>query len=153
MATRPGGVSMEGVRTYTHPEAEELLPMVEPIVERAQGVAAEVRRCEANLRDLLTVYGDAVKEPGHEAHEELKDFVHAREDNLERLREAALELDELGIELKDPEIGLIDFYSEVGDEIVFLCWKLGEDRIRYWHTLEGGFAGRQPLPDIDLMEP
>ena len=50
-----------------------------------------------------------------------------------------------GIELKDPERGLIDFYTEQGEEIVFLCYQLGEQELAYWHHLDAGFAGRKRL--------
>lgn len=56
------------------------------------------------------------------------------------------ELDELGIQLKDYSRGLIDFPSEKDGRIILLCWQLGEEeRIEWWHELEAGFAGRQPL--------
>jgi hypothetical protein len=55
------------------------------------------------------------------------------------------ELNELGVQVKDLDIGLIDFPSlRDGDEIL-LCWRLGEGDIAWWHTLDGGFAGRQPI--------
>lgn len=50
-----------------------------------------------------------------------------------------------GIELKDPHQGLIDFRSVRGGRVVYLCWRLGEQEIAYWHELDSGFAGRQPL--------
>jgi hypothetical protein len=50
------------------------------------------------------------------------------------------------VEVKDIDEGLVDFPALQNGETVLLCWKLGEDEIRYWHTLEGGFAGRRPLP-------
>ncbi len=56
------------------------------------------------------------------------------------------EIGEHGAEVKDLDEGLIDFPARRRGETVLLCWKLGEDRIRYWHTVEDGFAGRRPLP-------
>jgi hypothetical protein len=56
------------------------------------------------------------------------------------------EVTELGVQVKDVEEGLVDFPALRRGETVLLCWKLGEDEIRYWHTLDGGFAGRQELP-------
>ena len=58
------------------------------------------------------------------------------------------EIAELGIEVKDPGRGLIDFRTRRGGEEVYLCWRLGEgDRIGWWHTIEGGFAARRPLAE------
>jgi hypothetical protein len=64
-------------------------------------------------------------------------------------RELAKTIDDIvahGAEIKDLDEGLIDFPALRHGETVLLCWKLGEDEIRYWHTLEDGFAGRQELP-------
>ncbi|HEX5708875.1 MAG TPA: DUF2203 domain-containing protein [Pyrinomonadaceae bacterium] len=65
---------------------------------------------------------------------------------LARLAERAGELDALGIQLKDYERGLIDFPSMREGRVVLLCWQLGEgDHIEWWHDMESGFSGRQPL--------
>jgi hypothetical protein len=53
---------------------------------------------------------------------------------------------ELGAVVKDLDTGLVDFPALRGDEEVFLCWRLGEDEIRYWHGVDEGFAGRKELP-------
>ncbi len=55
------------------------------------------------------------------------------------------ELDQLGIQLKDRGIGLIDFPSEMDGRPVLLCWRLGEPSVQFWHDIDAGFAGRQPL--------
>ena len=56
------------------------------------------------------------------------------------------ELEELGIVLKDRRLGLIDFPGEIDGRKVWLCWRLGEPAVQYWHDLDAGYAGRQPLP-------
>lgn len=61
------------------------------------------------------------------------------------LRRELEDLIGLGIVLRDAESGLVDFPSQVEGREVFLCWRLGEDRVAYWHGPEGGFAGRRPL--------
>ena len=66
--------------------------------------------------------------------------------NLYVIGKLTTELHELGIELKDHTRGLIDFPSLRGDRVVYLCWQEGDgDEIRWWHEIDGGFAGRQPL--------
>ena len=57
------------------------------------------------------------------------------------------QLEDLGCLLKDLTTGLVDFYGTRRGELVFLCWKLGEDRIRFWHGLDEGYTGRQPLEE------
>ena len=55
-----------------------------------------------------------------------------------------------GCLIKDLELGLVDFYALAGDRLVMLCWKIDEPEIQHWHTLDGGFAGRQPLKRAKL---
>jgi hypothetical protein len=52
---------------------------------------------------------------------------------------------EHGVQVKDPDTGLIDFPTEIDGEPALLCWRVGEERIEFWHTLDGGFAGRRPI--------
>ena len=61
---------------------------------------------------------------------------------IERFRQ---ELTALGVDFKDPELGLVDFPSEREGRTVFLCWRHGEQEVEYWHELTAGYAGRQPL--------
>ena len=63
----------------------------------------------------------------------------------EDLAAAAVALDEMGVVLKHPLEGLVDFYSYRDGELVELCWKLGEDRVAHWHRIGEGFPGRKPL--------
>ncbi|HYA96660.1 MAG TPA: DUF2203 domain-containing protein [Methylomirabilota bacterium] len=70
---------------------------------------------------------------------------------LTQMLKAALErISSAGCVVKDLEVGLLDFPSVVGNEEVYLCWKLGEDRIRFYHRQDEGFAGRKPLDPEDL---
>ena len=62
------------------------------------------------------------------------------------MRALVEEIEALGAEVKDLELGLVDFPAEREGETVLLCWRVGEDEIGYWHGLDEGFAGRRPLP-------
>jgi hypothetical protein len=64
-----------------------------------------------------------------------------------RMAEIIGEIEELGCFLKDIDLGLIDFPSEMGDDVVFLCWQYGEANVLAWHAIDSGFAQRRPLPD------
>jgi hypothetical protein len=67
---------------------------------------------------------------------------------LERFQAYVEELQSIGCHLKDPKIGLIDFMSRYQGRDICLCWKLGEDRIEYWHEIAAGFSGRQPVATL-----
>lgn len=131
------------MRLYSVAEASALLPKVIPVLEQLRDAFASLRAVRASIAadrrgssgdgNLLTDAWD-------------KDAIH----NRVRPMEAALEAAEAqflnwGIEVKDPARGLIDFYHERAGEVVSLCFLFGEDSLAYWHTLDGGFAGRQPL--------
>lgn len=63
----------------------------------------------------------------------------------EKLSEAASELEELGVEFKGIDLGLVDFPTMIEGDLAYLCWSYGEDRIGFWHSPDGGYAGRRPL--------
>src|ERR1700737_665826 len=68
-----------------------------------------------------------------------------REKTFQRVKDAMDEIDAMGVQVKDLDIGLLDFPCEVDGQIVLLCWKLGEKSITHWHGVAEGFAGRKPV--------
>ena len=70
-----------------------------------------------------------------------------REKAVQRVKDAMAEIDAMGVQVKDLDIGLLDFPCEVDGQIVLLCWKLGEQSITHWHGVSEGFAGRKPVDD------
>jgi hypothetical protein len=69
------------------------------------------------------------------------------EKQIQRARETIQEIDEIGVQVKDLDTGLLDFPCRLDDDVVLLCWKRGETSIDYWHTVESGFQGRQLIDD------
>jgi hypothetical protein len=67
---------------------------------------------------------------------------------MNKLEDFVDELSEIGCELKDYQTGLIDFVGRHEGRDVYLCWKLGEERVTHWHELDSGFAGRQPVAKL-----
>ncbi len=137
-----GGVSSP--KTLTLAEANARLPQVRVIMARLQ----ELGRALAESAEGLEVLDGAAAEGSlsSEALSDQSDILHVRQlEQEEAFRSSLASLEALGGVLKSVGEGLVDFHAMRGDEMVFLCWKVGEERIRFWHTLEGGFAGRQPL--------
>lgn len=129
-------------RYFTLDEATALLPTLRPILERIIMLRARLERTE---RDLVSLHWKA-RTNGHANHEgSFGDGQSARTDLMNEINIELLKIQDLGVELKDPALGLIDFPSVRGDKIVYLCWRLGETEIGYWHDTDTGFAGRQPL--------
>jgi hypothetical protein len=132
------------VRYFTPEEANSALPEVEPLVERLVVSRRESVRLEERLgavRARVLGNGGGL-DPARVGDLQAKAMEAARV-----VLEVVGELDELGVQVKDPDSGLVDFPALHPDgSDVLLCWGLGEDAVRFWHTLEGGFAGRKPLP-------
>jgi hypothetical protein len=119
-------------RRFRIEEANALLPTIVPLLEGLRDAQATM----AELHDQVT--DSSVGNGGGSAG---KDFLEASQ----TAGRALSELNALGIQVRDPDSGLIDFPSERDGEEIFLCWRLGEDSVAWWHPVDSGFAGRQPL--------
>ena len=126
---------------FTCEEAESLLPQITVILQAIQTIRQEARDNQQEIESLQ----DRLRNNGHGLHERIVQLRSSLEEHIHTLHSFRDELQRFGCELKDPDTGLIDFLSLRDGEEVYLCWRLGEDRIRFWHTLDGGVAGRQPL--------
>lgn len=128
-------------RYFTREEAEALLPQISVVLRDIQRERAAMEECAEQLNKLeLRARGN-----GHDLHERIMKLQQDVTQRRQVLRTLAIELKRFGCELKDPAIGLIDFLSLRDGHEVYLCWRLGEERINYWHDIQAGFAGRQPL--------
>lgn len=126
-------------RLFTLEEANALLPRIAPILENLQSLKAELD----TARLALARFTPAMRANGHG----MEALTYERQivDLVSRLTQGVREIAGYGVEVKDLDHGIVDFPSQRGGRIVYLCWRLGEDRISYWHELDAGFAGRQPL--------
>lgn len=119
---------------YSVDEANALVPKLKPVLER-------IRKTQVTLAQDKTVAAmreKAAQNGGGLPGRHLSELTKTLDRDLRQLQE-------WGIVLRDPNIGLIDFFHQREGETVFLCWKLGEARVEWWHPLETGIAGRQRL--------
>jgi hypothetical protein len=130
---------------FTLDEAQSLLPVLESLLNRA----IEARRKAEEI-------GEELQELNHKIFlsggmfldvDSLRKRRKAYDAQLQTVKDSLAEIDAIGVQVKDIDTGLLDFPCLVDGEMVLLCWKMGESRIEFWHTLDGGFAGRQPLDD------
>jgi hypothetical protein len=131
-------------RTFTLEEANQRLPLVRAIVQDIVDLYRDVSERRDRLATVRARHGEdsASGSLYSEENEQIeKDLRH----DEERLRGFIEELKELGIDFKDPVKGLVDFPSMADGRLVYLCWMLGEPEVRFWHELEEGFNGRQPI--------
>ena len=125
------------MKLFTVEEANALLPTVRGVVGRIQRAYARVSAAQEQARAAA-----AAAAQGGGGMSGGPEYVAA----LTRLAEAAGELEDLGVQLKDYERGLIDFPAMRDGRVVLLCWQMGEgEQLEWWHEFDAGFAGRQPL--------
>jgi hypothetical protein len=133
------------MRTFTLEEAQSLLPTLESLLKRAIEGKQSAEVVESGLSDLLRrIYlsGGMRVDVSSVAKQRAEMETH-----LQRVRESVAEMDSIGVQVKDIEGGLLDFPCRIDDEVVLLCWRMGETAIEHWHTLEQGFQGRQPVDE------
>ena len=122
-------------------EATALLP-------RLREILAEMREKKANfdaIRAEIAGMAKTASGNGHLVSQNVRAKQKTAQELIKRLNQLHAEISELGCEAKGIDQGLIDFPSEREGRTVYLCWKLGEDAITYWHELDTGFGARQPL--------
>jgi len=128
--------------------ANRMLPLVRVIVSDIVELFRDVRDREERLNGLRR--GETGNSDRTDPYsEEVEQIRSDLEKDVEKLQGFVDELQELGVEFKDPVMGLIDFPAMMDGEEVCLCWKLGEPTIAHWHTRESGYSGRQPLDQTD----
>lgn len=133
------------MKTFTIDEAQSLLPVLESLLKRAIEGKKATEQVESQIGDLsrriylsggmrVDVAGVARQRSEMESH-------------LNRVKETIAEIDAIGVQVKDLDSGLLDFPCRLDDQIVLLCWRMGEPTIEHWHTIEDGFKGRQPVDE------
>ena len=133
------------MKTFTLDEAQSLLPVLESLLKRAIEGKQSAEEVESGLSDLarrIYLSGGMKVDVGIAAKQRLEMETH-----LQRVRESIAEIDSIGVQVKDLEAGLLDFPCRLDDEVVLLCWRMGEPAIEHWHTIEAGLQGRQPVDE------
>jgi hypothetical protein len=132
-------------RTFTLDEAQALLPVLESLLRTAMNAKELMEQVEAEQQALAHrvflnggTYLDVVPLARRKAE---------RMKAEQRAKDALAEIDSIGVQVKDLNMGLLDFPCQVEGRIVLLCWKLGEKSITHWHGTEEGFAGRKPIDE------
>ncbi|HVZ79840.1 MAG TPA: DUF2203 domain-containing protein [bacterium] len=133
------------IKTLTLEEANALLPQVRLTLKSLRELRAAILRAQAQVEIEEMTQSSAPGVLTQEGHAAVAKWMEVLHFNSKRFEEDLSALEESGAHLKDLDTGLVDFYSLRGRELIFLCWKEGEDEVTHWHSLEGGFRGRQSL--------
>jgi hypothetical protein len=132
-------------RTFTLDEALSLLPVLESLLRTAisaKKILEEVGAEQQALAHRIFLNGGTFVDVVPLARRKAE-----RIKAEQRAKDAIAEIDSIGVQVKDLDIGLLDFPCEVEGQIVLLCWKMGEKSITHWHGTEEGFAGRKPIDE------
>lgn len=130
-------------KTFTLGEAQTVLPVVEALLRRAQTAGLRAGMFEAEMQQLshrIFLSGGMYVDVAAAARRRAE-----REKAVQEAKDTLAEIEEIGVQVKDLEQGLLDFPCVLDGKTVLLCWKLGEKEIGYWHSPEDGFEGRRPL--------
>jgi hypothetical protein len=135
------------VTLFSVEEANRAVVELRPDLERLAAMKREFDQLGARAEVLsLALSGAAADNPDAT---ELQRVTERRDALAERILKGIEGVQARGCVVKDISRGLVDFYALSGDRLIFLCWQLGERAVEHWHTLEGGFAGRQPLDSAE----
>jgi hypothetical protein len=132
-------------KTFTLDEAQSLLPILESLLRTAIDGKKLIEAVDTEFQELAHrvflsggLFVNVVQMARRKAE---------REKTIQRVKDAVAEINATGVQVKDLDIGLLDFPFELDGRIVLLCWKLGEKGITHWHGTEEGFAGRKPIDE------
>jgi hypothetical protein len=130
-------------RTFTLAEAKELLPILEALLRRAADAKKRCEEIDARFQEVnqrVLMHGGMLLDIVPLAH------LRAERDKLNQtISDTLAEITATGVQVKDLDIGLLDFPCIVEGKIVLLCWKLGELTIAHWHGVDEGYAGRKRI--------
>lgn len=132
-------------RTFTLDEAQTLLPILESLLKQAIQGKQLIESVDGELQETahrVFLNGGMRLDVVHLARRKSE-----RAKAIQRVKDALAEIDATGVQVKDIDIGLLDFPCKVEGEIVLLCWKFGETGITHWHGTNEGFASRKPIDD------
>ena len=132
-------------RTFTLQEAQNLLPVLESLLRTAMDGKKLIEAVDNELQELahrVLMSGGLLVNVVQMARRKAE-----REKAIRRVKDTLAEINAIGVQVKDIEIGLLDFPCKVEGRVVLLCWKLGEQGITHWHTSSEGFAGRKPVDE------
>ena len=136
-------------RFFTLEQAQNLLPQLEPAIRDAIALKLKYQDAESDCQQFqrrIMLQGGVLVD-----RSKLLDGKQRRESSARQLKEAIDGIHEYGCLVKDLDTGLIDFPTLFNGQEVYLCWKLGESGIRFWHGVEEGFRGRKPI-DQEFLE-
>jgi hypothetical protein len=133
------------MKTFTLEEAQSLLPVLESLLKRAIEDKQSAVEAESGLSELSRrIYLSGGMRVDADKVAKMRTDM---EGHVRRVRESIAEIDAIGVQVKDLDAGLLDFPCRLDDQVVLLCWRMGEPAIEHWHPVDSGFKDRQPVDE------
>jgi hypothetical protein len=139
-----------GPRIYTPREANALVPKLTKAFDDIDAIRNRLKTIKGKMDVLEMIWGDEVRAETNPDHREHTHYMEEIEQSKKDFDAATRKFQEFEAVVKSVEQGLVDFYGVIDSRLVFLCWQRGEKSIEYYHHLEDGFPGRQPIPEEEL---
>ena len=140
---------MNQLKVFTVEEANRMIPKLTEMISELQAKQQEILAKEVEIDALELLYPESEEEkPASEVAHEIETYNEL----VGRFYSLIDEIHEMGCFLKDINMGLLDFYTLYQGRVVYLCWKLGESEVGFWHEVGGGYAYRQPILRSDEKE-
>ncbi len=135
-------------KIFSPEEANRLLPEIRQLLSQLRADRDEVLQMEKKkaVEELCWLEPDGSVSP--RAKGEVERLTNLQKQRAKDFEAKLRRFDTIGVQLKNLDEGLVDFFTARGDALVYLCWKDGENQVRFWHELETGFAGRRPLEEF-----
>lgn len=133
------------MKTFTLQEAQTMLPVLQGLLRSTMDAKTLIEEVENELQMLsqdIFLFGGMMVDVKKVALRKAE-----KEKALQRAKDTVAEINAIGVQVKDLDIGLLDFPCKVGEEVILLCWKLGESSITHWHGMDEGFANRKPIDE------
>ena len=139
-----------GPRVYTPREANAMVQPLDRIFDDLDGVRARLKQIKGKIDVLEMIWGEELQAETCPDHREYTHYIQEIEEAKKTFDGTARKIQDLEGVVKSIEQGLVDFYGVIEGRLIFLCWKRGEKGIEFYHHLEDGFQGRQPIPAEEL---
>ena len=125
------------MKKFSVEEAQKLIPVLKPLLQNLKDIAKEYGKWLAEAQHLVLNY--------HQKPRDTEGILDRVIETRKKLHETYKKITDLGVIVRDIEKGLVDFPSEMDGEEIYLCWKMDEEEIKYWHKKDEGFKNRKPL--------
>ena len=133
------------MKTFTLDEAQSLLPVLESLLKRAIEGKRQAEEAESGLAETARrIYLSGGMKVDAASVAKLRAELQA---HVQVAQESVAEIDSIGVQVKNLEEGLLDFPCRLDDQVVLLCWRMGEPAIEHWHTADSGFDDRRPVDE------